>query len=547
LCEVARSLTSATPSDCLVTLLTGLIVGAQVTISVGDEVVGIGVAPSATYAFPVSAAGDLTAADVADGLGARMSLTGSSATAQLAIQDQGYAANFSATVPFLSPLFEGARAVHVGGDAPGSPTGSGEIPPGMTVFIRSATWGVIGTAKSSAPWFVGGEGDVPVAPALTAGDTIEVLAYPPGTFTLYPPPIPYLSNAVTVQALGQGTLPAPQVQNPPQIINGEIPVTGITPGADVDVFVRASASSPDVFYGTAVATQDTFGIPSTSGLVTLAPGNQIHARQRIAGQISDLSVYVTIQEVGADPVLASDTATQYCCVVAGCNDLPRWYYGMTVAGLIPTWTTIELFASVAPNDSWPPSGAPNTGGESHVGTGTDVGLPLDVTYQGQTYTVFFFGDTSTNSGTIKPVGYTTDAFPHQMSTDGATPEAFPQALQAANITPPQEVPFGLSIQYLTGPSQLARSISAPGFYPQYSLNGPTGAFSKATTYTFLYYRYLTIAPTQTTVRPATCSCIQLLTDCLTQRQMRYHFLIVILSLSPRMARRRSNSAMSRPH
>jgi hypothetical protein len=177
-------------------LLTNLTYGALVQLTVDGAVLGVAAAPGTTYAFPLTTPDDLGTPAPGDeptvgtlSVQQQLGSGGWSAAATQTIQGSGYVDNFTTGPVLTATLNAGGRAVHVTGATPG-----------LTLWAQSKKWGVVGQAKSASPWFVDGEGDIPIAPELVAGDTISIIAYPATTSSPFPAPTHFTSNAGTCTA-----------------------------------------------------------------------------------------------------------------------------------------------------------------------------------------------------------------------------------------------------------------------------------------------------------------------------------------------------------
>lgn len=159
------------------------------------------------------------------------------------------------------PLFSCTDIVHVS-----------SIHPGALVKVFSTSIGLIGQAVVYAD-----QADILVTPGLMDGDTVFAVQSGCGMTSGQ-------SNVVEVKKPGQ--LKPPTVTVPLYDCGSSVGVTGVVPGAIVEVYVNAG-----------FAGQATFG--TTDGSVTLNSalhkGDKVKARQRLCDNISDFSVEVTVE------------------------------------------------------------------------------------------------------------------------------------------------------------------------------------------------------------------------------------------------------------
>jgi hypothetical protein len=162
-----------------------------------------------------------------------------------------------------APLFACAAAVRVT-----------SLHPGVRVYVYSTMLaGPIGEKQVFAT-----EADVPVAPMLIAGD--EIFAVQRGCGL-----VSSMSARVPVQALEE--LRRPTVVKPLYSCVSAVEVTGVVPGARVDVYVEG------IFRGTEKTGATTVAVSVTG---TLQVGERVTARQRLCDMVSPLSAPVTVEE-----------------------------------------------------------------------------------------------------------------------------------------------------------------------------------------------------------------------------------------------------------
>jgi hypothetical protein len=237
--------------------VTGVILGSRVRIQENGVDLGEAEAPVAgEFDFlvpPLSAGSTITATQ---------ELCGEwSAPGTAVVVDPGPRSLPTPTVQ--PPLFACATAVRVT-----------NLHPGVRVYVYSTMLaGPIGEKQVFAT-----EADVSVAPMLIAGD--EIFAVQRGCGL-----VSSTSARVPVQAVEE--LPAPQVSRPLYSCVSAVEVTGVVPGARVDVYVEG------VFRGTEKTGGTTVNVTVTG---TLQVGERVTARQRMCDMVSPLSRPVTVEE-----------------------------------------------------------------------------------------------------------------------------------------------------------------------------------------------------------------------------------------------------------
>jgi hypothetical protein len=251
-------------------------------------------------------------------------------------------------LPSLGPAVVGAPLVHVT-----------NVPSGDVVRLVSARFNtLIGTAQPDA--VIDGEADIELSFPLVAGDTVSWIAINGALF----------SNAQTVGTAGP--LMIPVIPSPASDCGGSVLVTGVQPGARVEVYGVAPGTSGYVFFGQAFATMGQVSVP----VPPLVDGEHLRARQVMAGTVTDLSEEA-LGTPGSDFQLLSATSssTSIGCTLVGAGSI------------------------------------------GFGATGTDLGVSTDAVVNGQHVTFLFFGDVFNvrhgGGGVTKPVGFTTAAVPSQ--------------------------------------------------------------------------------------------------------------------------------------
>ena len=222
--------------------LTGLNPGQIVEIFQDATSLGTGSAPGSSFPFTVP---PLAGGSV---ITARQELCGhwSSASNQVKVNPQPK----SLPTPIVgSPLFQCGAAVHVS-----------NLHPGSTVYVWSTLLGgVIGHKAVNST-----QTDVPVTPLLLAGDDIYAVEQGCG--------LTVQSAKVKVSAMEQPGIPT--VVAPVEACMRSVTVSGVVPGAHVEVYVN------NVFRGSAIATATTVEVPLSGSLKV---GDLVKARQSICG------------------------------------------------------------------------------------------------------------------------------------------------------------------------------------------------------------------------------------------------------------------------
>ncbi|MGD0295671.1 MAG: PQQ-binding-like beta-propeller repeat protein [Bryobacteraceae bacterium] len=234
--------------------LTNLLPGSPVEILHNGSSYGMGSAPASTFDFPVP---PLTGGDV---ITARQQLCTdwSAASNKVKVGPQ------PSTLPqpvVDGPLYQCGAAVHVS-----------NLHPGATVDVWSTLLGApIGhqTVYSTA-W------DIPVSPLLLNGDEIYAIEDGCGRTAQ--------SMNVMVNPMPQPS--APEVVSPVETCMRSVTVSGVVPGAHVEVYVN------DVWRGSAIATSKNAEVPVLFG--PLKVKDKVKARQIICGVTTDFGPAVDV-------------------------------------------------------------------------------------------------------------------------------------------------------------------------------------------------------------------------------------------------------------
>jgi hypothetical protein len=233
------------------------------------------------------------------------------------------------------------------------------VHPGARIDVVSRMLGVIGTAFS---W--SSEVDIIVAPALIAHDDISAIQTGCG-------------QRVTSQQPPEHVISTPQPLQPPHLrrpiwnTRAIVPVDNVVPGAWVDVRLDG------VHAGSAPSTRTFVDVPIPA---KPRPGQVVHARQRLCNLVSDLSVEVTVLAIDDYDVHVTLGATSRVCQLTGGYD---------------------------------PEGLPHRNDTEGMRViGTDLGISVDHTVDGEHRTYFFFGDTTDNDTDVGDcIFYTLDDNP----------------------------------------------------------------------------------------------------------------------------------------